>query len=106
MTQPYPLTQPLTPDTRKRLPLRLRSNGLRGDVVIDLSLRADLLEADLWLASLRVNSMRLPEGCLEVVFTDFGSQNREFPLAFCHHGTVSSKQAPVQEQRSPPPFRS
>jgi hypothetical protein len=31
MTQPYPLTGTLpTPDTRKRLPLRLRSNGLLG----------------------------------------------------------------------------
>src|SRR5712692_7318512 len=31
MTQPYPLTGTLpTPSTRKRLPLRLRSNGLRG----------------------------------------------------------------------------
>ncbi len=36
-----------------------------------------------------VQSMRLPEGCLEVIFTDFGSQNREFHLAFCRHGTVS-----------------
>jgi len=32
MTQPYPLTGTLpTPDTRKRLPLRLRSNGLGGN---------------------------------------------------------------------------
>jgi hypothetical protein len=31
MTQPYPLTGTLpTPSTRKRLPLRLRSNGLLG----------------------------------------------------------------------------
>ena len=31
MTQPYPLTRTLpTPSTRKRLPLRLRSNGLIG----------------------------------------------------------------------------
>ena len=31
MTQPYPPHTPLTPDTRKRPPLRLRSNGLVGE---------------------------------------------------------------------------
>jgi len=43
MTQPYPLTGTLpTPDTRKRLPLRLRSNGLPGDQEINgRSPRAD-----------------------------------------------------------------
>jgi hypothetical protein len=46
MTQPYPLTGTLpTPSTRKRLPLRLRSNGL-GEI------NGDLIETDPSFASI------------------------------------------------------